>query len=40
VDYRAEPPPPAFSKGDAIGTDQMLRQAGLGKKKRRGGKRN
>lgn len=39
VDYRAASPPPPLSRSAAAWMDQLLRDAGLRKKKRRGGLR-
>jgi Protein of unknown function (DUF4058) len=39
ADYGAKPPPPALRKRDAAWMDQLLRQVGLRKSKRRGGQR-
>jgi Protein of unknown function (DUF4058) len=39
VDYGAEPPPPTLSKSDSAWMNQLLRERGFRKNKRRGGKR-
>jgi hypothetical protein len=40
VDYRAQPPLPRLRKGDATWVNQLLREHGFSKGKRRGGRRN